>query len=235
MSALSCLPLQYPSFDEALSVVKKFSDNYDCFELWLDDYTEIDISVLTEALSAFSNQFIFLFRRPLLAPITTPLSVRKQCIDHLATTPYLYDCDITIQQEELQYSKDHAPTLNTIVSYHNYESTPEWKELLSIKEQMREFKPYIFKLACYCQKKEETLRLLQLLLHLKENDKNRAIVLGMGDDCIITRIFGGLWGNEIDFVLPEIDPHTGKKSEGSAPGQMTLSQLQTIRDLLLKS
>jgi 3-dehydroquinate dehydratase type I len=86
--------------------------------------------------------------------------------------------------------------------------------------RIRKKNPTILKIATECQNDNDSLRLLDILLSLKETPQ-KYIILGMGSHGLITRVFGSLWGNELIFA-PE------KANEQSAPGQLTRKQLDNI-------
>jgi len=96
--------------------------------------------------------------------------------------------------------------------------------LQGIVADMEKYKPAVYKIATMCKSKVDALLLLNLLLFLKSK-KRRFIVLGMGKEGVITRVFGTLWGNELVFA-----PETRAKQ--SAPGQLTRAQMKQIMRVL---
>jgi 3-dehydroquinate dehydratase-1 len=83
---------------------------------------------------------------------------------------------------------------------------------------------HIIKIATFCTTQRDALRLLSLLIDLREAGK-RCVVLGMGKHGTITRVFGPQWGSEIAFAPVLAD-------QRSAPGQITLDRLDTIMQAL---
>ena len=86
------------------------------------------------------------------------------------------------------------------------------------------YNPQIIKIATMCQSPKDGLRLLDLLISLKSEQK-KYIILGMGEYGTITRVYGTLWGNEMIFA-PE------KEADASAPGQFTKKQYEEIFKIL---
>jgi 3-dehydroquinate dehydratase-1 len=113
----------------------------------------------------------------------------------------------------------------TILSYHNYSATPKYEELQAIAARAQDFGAHITKLSTFCVTQHDALRLLSLLLDLRQNGR-RCIVLGMGEHGLITRIFGPSWGNELSFAPLEV-------AQGSAPGQIPLDKLDSILQALV--
>jgi 3-dehydroquinate dehydratase type I len=83
---------------------------------------------------------------------------------------------------------------------------------------------YIIKVATHCTTQRDALRLLTLLIELRESGR-KSIILGMGKHGVITRVFGTVWGNEMAFTPLEATAR-------SAPGQLTVDKLDTIMQAL---
>ncbi len=129
------------------------------------------------------------------------------------------DLDIT-QQNELEYIREQSLAINTVISYHNYQETPDTEQLDAIIATIKHYQPAIYKLSTLCKEPEDGLRLMHLLLKL--NEKNiPAIVSGMGEHGKLVKIFGALYGNIMTFA-----PQT--KEEQSAPNQLTREQFEII-------
>jgi 3-dehydroquinate dehydratase len=71
-----------------------------------------------------------------------------------------------------------------------------------------------------CENELDAVRLLELLLELKQKGLSY-IILGGGEFGKITRIFGTLWGNQMIFA-PKI------QAEQSDVGQLTRDELEII-------
>jgi 3-dehydroquinate dehydratase type I len=85
---------------------------------------------------------------------------------------------------------------------------------------MEDWGAHIMKISTYCSIQRDALRLLSLLIDLREGG-HRIIVLGMGKHGVITRVFGTMWGNEMTFAPVDV-------STRSAPGQITVDKLDSI-------
>lgn len=215
-----CLPIIKNSQKDILKTIHANINEYHYFEIWIDYINSLNNKFIKEVKKLLNDRLIIVFRRLNLEPIHLELNKRLSIIDILKESQSLIDLDIFTQKNELNYIKNHKLEVKTIVSYHNYQITPEDNKLRKIFEIMNKYKPTVYKIATMCTTEKDALRLFQLLLKLK-GKKLKYIILGMGKFGIITRIFGTLWGNEMIFA-PKVS------IEQSAPGQLTKDQLENI-------
>lgn len=213
-----CLPIIKQTKEELLADIEKHSNTYDLFEIWVDHLEAIDTIFLNELCKKLQNKLIIVFRRKNGEKIVMSFDQRKEIIKIAIKHTCLIDLDIEEQKEDMEYIKDK--NARVIASFHNYENTPRTSSLVKIIADMRMFDPEIYKIATFCKTKKQAISLLHLLLDLKEQGK-RAIILGMGENGQITRIFGSLWGNEMIFAPAD-------KESTNAPGQLTIKQLKDI-------
>lgn len=220
MNKKYCLPIIKSKKKEVLEVIHSNIADYSYFEIWLDYIDDLDETFIKELMELLQEKLILLFRRQNLEKVKMELEKRIRVISLLENSESLVDLDVFDQKDELEHIKNTQLEVKTIVSYHNYEKTPESEKLKEILDTMNKYKPTIYKVATMCTKEIDALRLLQFLLELKERNL-KYIVLGMGKFGMITRIFGTLWGNEMIFA-PRVA--IGQ----SAPGQLTREQLEAI-------
>lgn len=218
-----CLPIIATKKDEVLEMINKNYARYSFFEVWIDYISDLDIKFVQNMIEEYEDKIIIVFRRQKLNTIEMTVETRVEIIKKLSGKPTMLDFDIT-QKEELDFIKKSNLSLNLIMSHHNYIFTPSNEELTKIIASMKVFNPTIYKIATLCEKETDALRLLTLLLQLKQQGI-RCIMLGMGKHGAITRIFGTLWGNEMIFA-----PVT-KESE-TAPDMLTREQLDSIFEQL---
>lgn len=215
-----CLPIIKNSQKEILKTICANINEYHYFEIWIDYINDLNNEFIKEIKKLLNDRLIIVFRRQNLDTINLKLNKRLSIIEMLKKSQSLIDLDLFTQKNELNHIKSHRLEVRTIVSYHNYQMTPEDSKLKEIINTMNEYKPTVYKIATMCRNEKDALRLLQLLLEIKEK-KIKYIILGMGKFGIITRIFGTLWGNEVIFA-----PRVSK--EQSAPGQLTKDRLENI-------
>lgn len=212
-----CLPIIKNNKQQILQALK--TKGYDYYEIWLDYIKDLDDKFIAEIAKKYEKKLIFLFRRQNLEKIKLTLERRQEIISLLSNCNVLLDLDFLTQYEELEILRQY-PKMKLILSYHNYKETPKIDYLKNLINKMKKYHPDIFKVATFCQKEIDGLNLLGFLVKLKE-EKLKYIILGMGENGLIARIFGALWGNEFNFtpIVPE-----GK----SAEGQLTKRQLENI-------
>lgn len=198
----------------------KANVEYSFFEIWLDYIDDLKDEFVQQLIREYEGKLILLFRRQKLEEIHMDIEKQRGIINAIVNKNIYLDLDITMQQAELDYIKENNLNIKLITSYHNYEETPSSEELENRLQEMHYYKPEVYKIATYCQTEQDAITLLQLLLKLKQEEK-KYIVLGMGEQGSVTRVFGTIWGNEMTFAPKE-------KTENSAPGQLTKMQLETI-------
>jgi 3-dehydroquinate dehydratase-1 len=193
-------------------------------EVWLDYIEDLDPNFATSLVGLYPNRLIFVFRRKNLEPMKMAAEKRYQMMVSLARKQALVDLDISTQADEITRLQNERVGLKTILSYHNYTATPSDTELRSITSMMQGWDAHIIKVSAMCTTQRDALRLLSLLIDLRESGK-KSIILGMGKHGVITRVFGSMWGNEMTFA--PLDP-----AESSAPGQLSVDQLNTVMSAL---
>jgi len=215
-----CLPIIEADQAKVLEIIRANNEDYSYFEVWLDYVNEVDDSFIKQLVDLAEEKLILLFRRQNLEAIKMPIEQRFSILESAQGAPILVDLDITTQAAELGYIGQHDLNIKTIVSYHDYQETPNAVRLETIIATMDGYRPAIYKLAGLCQNSDDALRLLQQLLKFKAKGQ-AAIVLGMGEPGLVTRIFGTLWGNAMAFAPLD-------QAGQSAPGQLTRQQLENI-------
>ena len=213
-----CLPIIKSKSSQVMSLIKETCGQFDYFEIWLDYIRDLNLDFINDLKNQFGDKLIFLFRRQNLETPKMGFKKRKDIMDAISKTDCFLDLDIS-QKKELVYLKKNSRT-KLVLSYHNYNETPDDEKLKEIISLMKKNNPDIYKISTFCKSDSDAIRLIDLLSKLKK-DNLKCIVLGIGQNGIITRIAGALLGNEINFApLSLIDK--------SASGQLTKPQLENI-------
>jgi len=215
-----CLPIIKRTRNEVQHTIEANLERYRYFEVWLDYVEDIDPGFAATLVGLFPNRLVMLFRRQNLEPMLMAPEQRFAIMQTLSRKPVLVDFDISVQAEEITRIQAERMPLKTILSYHNYSLTPSDTELRSITSRMEDWGAHIMKISTYCSIQRDALRLLSLLIDLREGG-HRSIVLGMGKHGVITRVFGTMWGNEMTFAPVDV-------AARSAPGQITVDKLDSI-------
>ena len=213
-----CLPIIKESESEVLAEIKANEANYCFFEIWLDYVRDLRSEFLITLLNEYKGRLVFVFRRKNLDKTKLSLLEQIEITEIFQNKDCLVDMDIYNQADLIRSTLSNK--LKTIISFHDYEQTPKEEELYKIIENIRACKPEIFKISTFCKNKSDALLLLKIMLELNAT-KEKHIILGMGENGIITRLYGAIWGNEITFI-PE------KKEQASAPGQLTRLEFEEL-------
>lgn len=124
------------------------------------------------------------------------------------------------QKEILELARRRGTEI--IVSYHNFENTPSVEELRIILDKCFSSGGHIAKIACMTRTTMDAVRLLGLF-----SEEGRKVIIGMGEEGKITRIASLALGGEFTFA-------SISKSDGTAPGQLTYSDLLAVNEMIDK-
>ena len=108
--------------------------------------------------------------------------------------------------------------VSVIVSYHNFEITPDKDELSDIVERMKTCGADIGKIATMVNDLRDCLRLFELLL----DSSMKLSVIGMGELGKHTRIIAPIYGSVLNY---------GSVGEAVAPGQMRVGEMRKWESL----
>ncbi len=182
-----------PTLCEAKAEIEEISSLVDGVELRLDHFTSWTLDGIEELLKT--------------SPIPCMLTLRNQkqtsCFREQITQIFqLQPSYIDLEGDRnciwLEEIIQSYPKTKTILSYHNFERTPQ--DLESIVEKMRIEGAYGYKLAA---KAQSTLDALRMLLFVQEmTDRGEKVTgISMGEYGIPTRILGPIVGNMIDYTF----------------------------------
>jgi 3-dehydroquinate dehydratase-1 len=215
-----CLPIIKRTRREVQITIEENLERYRYFEVWLDYITDMDPGFAASLVGLYPHRLIMVTRRQNFEPCKLGAEVRFDILKTLSRKHVLVDLDISSQVEEVTRSQAERLSLKTILSYHNYKQTPSDTELRSITSRISGWGAHITKISTFCAIQRDALRLLSLLIDLREAGR-RCVVLGMGKHGVITRVFGPQWGNEVSFAPVDT-------TQRSAPGQLALDKLDSI-------
>lgn len=218
-----CLPIIKEEKEEVLSTISENPD-YDFYEIWLGYIKDLDTDFVWKLSEQYNGKLIFLFRKQNLEKSNIENDLKEKIIKILESSDNLMDFDVNDGSWGLEFIKDNKLTNKVIASFHNYKETPQYNDLLKTAEDMEKYNPEIIKFSTLCKEPEDALKLLTLLLKLKET-KRKFIVLGMGEEGVMVRLYGALWGNEFNFAPTDL-------KDASAPGQLTKFKLEGLLNQL---
>lgn len=183
-------------------------------ELWLDEITGLDQKFLSLIFKSA--------KKPILYKCSGNIEKMQQILHF---KPQYIDLDISSRSDLIKKTKNLSPKIQIILSYHNFEKTPEIADLKKIASKMIKKKADILKLATFAGDFQDSLKMMSFLSWLNKQ-KIKAICLCMGSKGQITRKTGHLLGNYLMYAPVKIDQKT-------APGQVSASELKKIPSLCL--
>jgi 3-dehydroquinate dehydratase-1 len=135
----------------------------------------------------------------------------------------LYECcdlveyvDIELQSSDEYIERIHDTGVKTIVSYHDFEKTPDLNEILYIVEKEQEMGD-IAKVAFMPQDLEDTLTILAVLSHCENT-----IAISMGDLGSYTRVMASKFDSPITFAAG---------TDVTAPGQIDIETMKALLNM----
>lgn len=124
----------------------------------------------------------------------------------------------TYYREVAGYAAENG--CRVIVSYHNFETTPDRDRLKTILEKAYEMGAAVAKIATEVRSGEDVMSLLSLY-----ELPGRKVVIGMGPKGRIIRVAAPYLGSEFTFAASD-------SGQGTASGQLSLSQLNEIYKII---
>lgn len=207
----------------------------DLLEWRIDGYDQVeDISACLEALQALkaamgSIPLIFTCRIHLEGGFKEiSQETRLQLITTAIETGGVEIADVEMSNEPafIEKVKKTAHTCNTrlILSYHNFDETPDEAFIHDKLVMAQDLGADIAKLAVMPKDYADVLTLLGATLKARTGAVNVPIVtMSMGPEGGVTRVAGGLFGSDLTFAI-------GK--EASAPGQIPIADLRQAMSVL---
>ncbi|MCA8961937.1 MAG: type I 3-dehydroquinate dehydratase [Planctomycetes bacterium] len=232
-----CLPICRGSWSQALDTLRRSTDRFDRFELWIDRITDdtgrpLDLDGLAPLLRTGSSlepdRLIVVWGRPSDGRPPAPLAFDPAALfPTLRQLPLTVDLDLDHQDAllvELAAPASDRPW-RSIISHHDFEATPCRSELDRKVDAMVAAGADIVKIATRCRSPRDALRLLDLGLDLRDRGQSH-VVVGMGPHGVATRVLGPLWSSQWAYAPEAPDA-------ASAPGQLTRDTLARIFESLL--
>jgi len=129
--------------------------------------------------------------------------------------------DETYKRDIIQKARMHG--CKVIISFHDFQGTPEKKKLEEIVARCFSQGADIVKIACRVNFERDNLRLLELLN--KDDFQGRVVVIGMGNKGKITRVAAPLLGSPFTFAAL-------LKGKETAEGQIEKDVLERMMRML---
>ncbi|WP_431803496.1 type I 3-dehydroquinate dehydratase [Halobacillus andaensis] len=233
-----CTPLVGETVEEIINEVHAIVPQEPDIIEWRADYFK-EVHNIGQVETVLEKTADLLADIPLLFTIRSekeggqPLSLREdekiEILKEVSRTPYVEFIDYEVDNSEQYIQQLRSATQQTgtklILSYHNFNHTPDDSVLLKALHQAEFYKADYAKLAVMPQSNSDVLQLLMVTEKASSSMDIPLITISMGGLGIITRMFGWVFGSSITFAV-------GEKS--SAPGQIPLKELKDVIELTKK-
>lgn len=198
-----CAPIKKQTTSSLIKAIKEAQKYVEVVEVWFDELKSLNDKDLKNIFAIKTHPFIYKCQN--IENIETILKFKPEYIDLDIDTPS-------------KFIKKIGPKTSLIISYHNFKKTPSTKTLKALAKKIKSKGADIIKIATQANDFEDSIRMLSFLSELHEKGE-RAICVCMGEKGQITRTAGLTLGNYLMYAPI-------KESDASAPGQLTVKQLQ---------
>ncbi len=233
-----CVPIIGPTVEDILSQVQEaVQAKVDLIELrpdmWMkcsniseDKYIATIVTFVEEVYSKVAGMPVLFTWRTIGEGGETPL-----CSDnYIKLLQAIVDQDLVqaIDVELSAYTEEigsimqqaHQQGMQTVMSYHNFQSTPDLEILHAYAERMVSVGAQVIKFALMVATNDDVLSVLQFTKKLTERyPQLPRITMSMGQLGQMTRTCGHVFGNCLTF---------GTLGQASAPGQVEVAVLQQL-------
>ncbi len=223
MKALHCLPIQAKSMQELGDRLREEGDEADLVEVWLDSISDLRLAEIFFDEADLKVPFLFVNKLPSERGdfMGTPDEHAEILRELFERGAHYVDVALEVDKKHINHiaaaKQDHA---KLIISYHNFETTPDLSALQEIVKEARAKGADIVKIATFIDDRDENTILFDLTKWAGD-EGIPIITVGMGEEGKLSRIVCPLLGSEI-YYAPL------KDGDETAPGQFTNKELQTI-------
>lgn len=219
-----CIPIQADTTAETIIKMHKAAPDADIIEIWLDQITDLH---LFKIIKDKPKPLLFVNksareRGKFSGSEQSRVGLLKQAIELGADYIDIgVDTNEALIEDLLKINRDRA---KIIISYHNFISTPEEKELFDVAKKAYKLKADIVKIATTAVNYQDNLKVFSTVDYFVSQKKN-IIGLCMGDRGKISRVVAPLIGSYLTYAALS-------EKETSAPGQLTVGELKGIWEKL---
>jgi 3-dehydroquinate dehydratase type I len=214
-----CTVVTGKNIDEFINNLKIISKDSTLLELridYIDNISKADVEFILDQLD-MSKKYIFTCRHKSQGGNFIGSHDQQKLFLNLALNRNInyIDIDFDIYQKINLHKNSFT---KFIISYHNFDNTPNYDKLIEILQIMRSTDADIYKFATQVNNNLDNNIIFKLLIN--KNSQEEIIALGMGELGKITRIITPLIGGYLTFAS------VGESN--SAPGQIDISELKEI-------
>jgi len=232
-----CIPLVGNTKDQVMDEANAILIAKPDLVEWRVDYFD-DVEQTEKVLALLSNLRNILFDYPIIFTCRTIVeggykkindTVRINLVKEVIKTKQIEIIDLEliygeeIIKEIIALAKKNK--IYVIVSSHDFKKTPSKEAIVKSLLKAESFGADLPKIAVMPNSIDDVLTLLAATFEVTQKAQTPIITMSMASKGIITRVAGSLFGSAITFA-------SGKAS--SAPGQIPISQLKTMIEILNK-
>lgn len=233
-----CIPLTGENLSEISREAKKIASiPCDMIEWRADLFSEFMNKEATDAIIEKIHSFCP--QKPLVLTLRTKYEggnadvTKEEAIEwilsHVAN-PFvdIIDVEYFTCESKLKKVMDsiHVNHKVAILSYHNFQGTPEMAEMLSIMMKMDQSGGDILKMAVMPKERKDVMSVLNMTMEMATKTTKPLVTMSMGKAGVLSRFLGEMTGSAITFAVGE---------KASAPGQISAGALEQILELLHES
>ena len=220
-----CVAIAVPDSNSAIAAVKPLENDIDVVEIRLDAMQQISIPELCKGI----NRPLLFTNRPkwegglCSTPEEKRLELLLQAVQQQAAfvdlelrTPLQYRTQLL---DEIRDSQSRL-----IISYHDFEKTPDPAALLTVLQQQIDSGAHIGKIVTMAHSHLDVLQVLHLQCEAQKQNFP-LIAFCMGEEGKLSRIITLLLGGFMTYAALD-------EQQATAPGQLTISQLKEAIDKL---
>lgn len=200
---------------EEFAEIVKSSENR-TFELRVDALEDYDTADLAEI---DKNLIITVRRKEEGGVKKIPEEERLKIFDDFLTIePSFIDIELGSEILDEVLNRIKGTSTRSIISYHDFEKTPDLDRLNEIYEKMKDKDPDLIKIVTFCDSPRDNSKILEFVLGRPD-----LISFCMGEEGMISRVFS------LRYC-----PLTYGSLSGSdtAPGQLSVGELKQIKEML---
>ena len=200
-----CIPFNKPDFE----AIKEANSKADMLEFWFDQFTKDQIDKILKISSI---------------PILYKFQGSDFNLKLLANKIDFIDFDYQTESNLIENFKQISPNTKVVISFHDFEKTPDKKRLEEVLKEMQRLGADVCKFAVKANNFFDALKMLSFSDQLMtENIPHLA--LSMGKEGEITRKTAHIFHQNFTFAVLN-------KEKITADGQLELNQLQSLRKLI---
>lgn len=220
-----CIPIKEKTVSKVLKILSEASERADLAEVWLDGIKEPDHKKI------FSDAPLPLVacckRRQEKGSFTGSYEAQAEILINAIKYGAKY-VDIPLFMPEKLNKKivqsAHKAGVKVIISHHDFEKTPDFRQMLRICKKMSERGADIVKIAVKNKVVSDAIEVISVG-KVMQGQKRPHILIGMGQKGILTRILTPTLSGEMMFAVLD-------KKRQTAEGQMTVDELKEAWKLI---